>query len=208
MNDEDPAVRWLAQQNRDGHYTPERMALRTVNNPVTQSPSASPPYGLRPGDPIPAVDRVEAAVALCQPRFKMNLGVAMRSAEAAGLKEIFFVGRADYMRSPARGADLALPVHHVPDSAALVRRARQLGYQIVAVQQTAGSVPYHRASYPPTPLFVLGSEALSMPSRLRNAADLAVEIPQFGVIDSLNVATAASVVVFHWRVHLDQAEID
>ena len=35
-----------------------------------------------------------------------------------------------------------------------------------------------------------------MPDSLREAADLVVEIPQFGIIDSLNVATAATVVIF------------
>ena len=89
----------------------------------------------------------------------------------------------------------------MPDSAALVSLAREKGYQIVAIQQTAASVPYHLADYPPNPLFVLGSEDAGMPDPLRTAADLAVEIPQFGIIDSLNVATAATVVMFHWRVH-------
>ena len=40
-----------------------------------------------------------------------------------------------------------------------------------------------------------------MQTALRLAADLMVEIPQYGLIDSLNVATAATVVLFHWRVH-------
>ena len=85
---------------------------------------------------------------------------------------------------------------------ALVSFARENSYQIVAIQQTASSVSYHQATYPPKPLFVVGSEDAGMPKSLRNAADLVVEIPQFGLIDSLNVATAATVVLFHWRVHL------
>ena len=71
----------------------------------------------------------------------------------------------------------------------------------MAIQQTAGSVPYHQAEYPPNPLFVVGAEDVGMPADLREAADLNVEIPQYGIIDSLNVATALTVVVFHWRVH-------
>ena len=64
------------------------------------------------------------------------------------------------------------------------------------------SVPFHRAAYPPRPLFIVGAEDEGVPEALRVAADLVVEIPQFGVIDSLNVAAAATTVLFHWRVGL------
>ena len=200
-SDPDPAVAWYAQQNLKGRYRGDLLNLRLENNLVQNSPSASAPYGLRPTDVIEPTVRVEAALALCQARFNMNLGVAMRSAEAAGLGQIIFVGRRDYMRSPARGADFAIPVTALPDVAELVDFARMHGYQIVAIQQSAGSVPYHQANYPPKPLFVVGSEDAGMQSALRLAADLMVEIPQYGLIDSLNVATAATVVLFHWRVH-------
>ena len=60
--------------------------------------------------------------------------------------------------STARGTDLLLPIRHAPDPAALIRFAREGGYQIVGVQQTPRSVPYHQADYPPRPPFVLGAE--------------------------------------------------
>ena len=201
LEDPDPSVRWYARRAVAGEYDPERLGLRLEPHTNLKSPSARPPYGLRPGDELPEVERVHGAVALCQARFDINLGVAMRSAEAAGLDAVYFVGRGDFVRSPARGADLAIPVHHCEDAAALIRRAREGGYQLVAIQQTAGSVPYHQAEYPPNPLFVVGAEDVGMPADLREAADLNVEIPQYGIIDSLNVATALTVVVFHWRVH-------
>jgi len=200
-DDTDAAVRWYARRALSGDYSVEVLSQRLQPHTQSSSPSARPPYGLRPDDVLPVVERVHAAVGLCQARFDINLGVAMRSAEAAGLEAVYFVGRGDYVRSPSRGADLAIPVHHREDAAALIRTARHEGYQIVAIQQTAGSVPYHLADYPPNPLFVVGAEDVGMPGDLREAADLNVEIPQFGIIDSLNVATALTVVLFHWRVH-------
>ena len=68
--------------------------------------------------------------------------------------------------------------------------ARNEGYQLVVVQQSTDSEPYHQASYPPRPLFILGSEDDGVPDLLRWAADLIVEIPLYGLIDSLNVSTA------------------
>ena len=199
--DPDPTVRWYWAQHQAGQYTDVALDGRYVLGERMDSPSLDPPYGLRAGDDIPQVSRAHAALAICQARFDMNLGVAVRSAEAAGFKEVFFVGRGDYLKSPARGADLAIPVRHMADPAALVRYARNADYQLVAVQQTASSIPYHEAQYPPRPLFIVGSEDVGMPSLLRERADLAIEIPQYGVIDSLNVAAASTVVLFHWRVH-------
>ena len=201
LSDSDAGVAWLAGRARAGAFAPERLAARLGPHARSDAPSARPPYGLRAEDePLP-VDRAPGALALCHTRFDVNLGVAIRSAEAAGLREVVLIGRADLFRSPARGTDLLLPVHHVPDAAALITWARARGYQIVAVQQTPDSVPYHRAGYPPRPLFVLGAEDEGVPPRLRTAADLVVEIPLFGAIDSLNVAAAATTVMFQWAVH-------
>ena len=73
---------------------------------------------------------------------------------------------------------------------------------IKCASQQADSEAYHQADYPPQPLFVIGSEDAGLPDSLRLAADLAVEFPLFGAIDSLNVATAATCVIMHWRAHL------
>ncbi len=197
--DRDPGVAWLARRAREGHYTAAAIDRRLGPHARSDAPSARPPYGLRPGDPIPRAQRRPAALAMCQPRFDINLGVAVRSAEAAGLREVFLMGRADLFRSPARGTDRILPLRHAPDPAALVRMAREGDYQIVAVQQTPDSVPFHRAPYPPRPLFVMGAEDSGVPPSLRAAADLIVEIPMWGAIDSLNVAAATTTVLLGWR---------
>lgn len=197
------AVEWLAAANRAGLFSAEATLARTQPHARLAAPSARPPYGLRPDDAVRAPPRVDAALALCHTRFDVNLGVAVRSAEAAGLACVYLVGRGEMLRSPARGTENVVPVTPLPDAAALVRRARETGRQLVAVQQTPVSVPYHRAVYPPRPLFVLGAEDEGVPTALRHAADLLVEIPQWGVIDSLNVAAAATCVLFHWRAHRD-----
>ncbi|MEE2787250.1 MAG: TrmH family RNA methyltransferase, partial [Myxococcota bacterium] len=205
LQDDDAGVRWMAKQVMQGVFSSQTLRNRQAPPVGEPSPSLRPPYGLRAGDALPAIKRSHAALAMCQSRFNINLGVAIRSAEAAGLQGVFFVGRSDFMRSPARGADLAIPVVGVEDVAALIRLARNQDYQIVAIQQTAASIPYHQAQYPPRPLFVVGAEDAGMPRALLEAADLVVEIPQFGIIDSLNVATASTVVLFHWRVHCESA---
>ncbi len=197
--DADPAVRWTAARALAGDFA--RPEERLAPHARANAPSARPPYGLSPDDAVAPVPRLHAALALCHTRIDVNLGVAVRSAEAAGLEAVFLVGRGDLFSTPARGTDRVIPVHAVADAAALVRTARERGYQIVGLQQTPRSVPYHRAPYPPSPLFVVGAEDTGLPAALRSAADLLVEIPMYGVIDSLNVAASATCVMFHWRVH-------
>jgi tRNA(Leu) C34 or U34 (ribose-2'-O)-methylase TrmL len=197
--DPDPGVRWTAQRALQGDFAD--LDARLGPHARSDAPSARPPYGLSPDDAIAPVPRLHAALALCHTRIDVNLGVAVRSAEAAGLEAVYLVGRGDLFRTPARGTDMVIPVHAVADAAALVRVAREKGYQIVGLQQTPRSVPYHRADYPPCPLFVVGAEDTGLPPALRTAADLLVEIPMYGVIDSLNVAASATCVMFHWRAH-------
>jgi len=199
--DADAGVAWLARRALDGAFAPAALAARVGPHARLASASARPPYGLRPYDDLPRVPRVRAALALCHARFDANVGVALRSAEAAGLEALFLVGERASSLSSARGAELAVPLRVVPDAAALLLAARAAGYQLVAVQQTPRSEPYHLASYPPRPLFVLGAEDAGLPDALRAAADLVVEIPLYGLIDSLNVSAAATCVVMHWRAH-------
>lgn len=201
--DSSPEVVWRARVAQQDRWGLTRLSSRLGSHERLALPSAQPPYGLRSFDTIPTVSRVRGALALCQARFDVNLGVAMRSAEAAGLSEIFVVGTRSGSLTSARGAEHALPITWLTDPDELILEARRRGYQLVAVQQTPDSEPYHRASYPPQPLFILGSEDAGLPDSLRLTADLVVEIPLYGAIDSLNVATAATCVMMHWRAHLE-----
>ena len=195
-----PGVRWLSAQALAGRYLPDKLVERTAPHERLNAASAKPPYGIRPGDERVSAQRVQAALALCHNRLDVNLGVAVRSAEAAGFQEVFVVGHTPLFRTAMRGADFVIPVIQVPDGESLIRESRNRGYQLVAVQQTPVSVPFHEAEYPPQPLFMMGAEDIGLPNILRRQADLAIDIPMFGEIDSLNVAAAATTVIFHWRL--------
>ena len=202
VRDVAPEVQWSAHRAAEGQMSYAQRHARLGAHDRLSLPSAQPPYGLRAFDRLPTIERVGGALALCQARFDVNLGVAMRSAEAAGLSEVFVIGARSGSLSSARGAEHALPIIWLTDPYELIIETRRRGYQLVAIQQTPDSQPYHRAHYPPRPLFVLGSEDAGLPDELRLAADLVVEIPLYGSIDSLNVSTAATCVIMHWRAHL------
>ena len=85
-----------------------------------------------------------------------------------------------------------------------VAALKQAGYQVVAVEQTTGSValPQFRPA-PSRPLaLVLGNEVFGVDDAVLELCDLAVEIPQFGTKHSLNVGVAAGVVLWDALVKL------
>jgi len=125
-----------------------------------------------------------------------NLGLLMRTAEAAGVRELFLVGDPSYHPGAARGADRWVRTTWLRDAADLVDAADAAGYALVGVQQSPAARPYDQVRYPRKPLLIVGTEATGLPPLARLACDLLVEIPLSGRLDSLNVAVAASVVLF------------
>jgi tRNA G18 (ribose-2'-O)-methylase SpoU len=141
-------------------------------------------------------ERLPLAVAAVNLSYNLNLGVLVRSAEAAGARHVMVVGNDAHHRGAAMGADAWVEVLVFPTHEAMTAEARGLGYQIVAVQQSPGAERFDEADYPPRPCIVLGSEGPGLPPWLCAAADLVVEIPLRGAIDSLNVASAGAIVLW------------
>lgn len=71
------------------------------------------------------------------------------------------------------------------------------GYKIVGAEQTTFSEPLQHTMLPQKMVLVLGQEKDGIPPNIMNLLDLAVEIPQFGVVRSLNVHVTAS--LFMWE---------
>lgn len=71
------------------------------------------------------------------------------------------------------------------------------GYKIVGAEQTTCSQPLQKTVLPKRTVLVLGQEKDGIPPNVMNMLDVAVEIPQFGVVRSLNVHVSAS--LFMWE---------
>ena len=72
----------------------------------------------------------------------------------------------------------------------LLRHLEERDYSLVAVELAASSVSLFEASYPPRPCFLLGAELGGVPEAVLARAELVVEIPQWGLVPSLNLAVA------------------
>ena len=132
-----------------------------------------------------------------------NVGAVFRTADAFALEKIWLCGITP--RPPHReitktalGSEQSMTWEYAPETAAAVAALKQAGYQVVAVEQTTGSVAlpqFQPAAGRPLAL-VLGNEVFGVDDAVLALCDLAVEIPQFGTKHSLNVGVAAGVVLW------------
>lgn len=128
-----------------------------------------------------------------------NVGTVIRAAEAAGAAGVLTLdGTADpfspkVVRSSA-GSVLRVPIASVADDE-LVGLIRDHERRLV-VTAMAGSTDLWSSSIGDESVLVLGNEAAGVPQWLIDEADMALSIPMSGEVESLNVAMAATLVLF------------
>ena len=135
-----------------------------------------------------------------------NLGGLSRVSEIFG-------ARAMYVRDPKIVSEkdftsVAVSSQHhieiaplpVAEISAWVAGKKSEGWTVVGIEQTDRSVLLGEADavLPDKTILVLGSESLGMPAAVLGECDILVEIPQVGVTRSLNVQTAAAIVLFEY----------
>lgn len=80
---------------------------------------------------------------------------------------------------------------------AFLSRLKKEGYAVVGLEQTSTSVSLEKVRLPERMVLLLGHEKIGIPSELLQLVDLVVEIPQMGIIRSLNVHVSGA--MFLWE---------
>jgi tRNA G18 (ribose-2'-O)-methylase SpoU len=125
-----------------------------------------------------------------------NVGSLVRTAHAAAVEEVVLVGEREWNVEAARTSELYTTVTQLSDVAAFRRYREEKGWNLVAVELDARAVNLFDAEYPERPCFLLGSELGGVPADLLDEASLVVQIPQWGLVPSLNLAVAGSIVLY------------
>jgi tRNA(Leu) C34 or U34 (ribose-2'-O)-methylase TrmL len=135
-----------------------------------------------------------------------NLGGLCRTCEIFGAGALVVpdlaVVRDALFKSLAVTSHLWMPLAEAPpaDVPQVLADLRTCGYAAVALEQASDSVPLGSSPLPPRAAILLGDEKQGIPSELLSAGfDVTIEIPQFGRVRSLNVHTAASLLVWEFR---------
>jgi tRNA G18 (ribose-2'-O)-methylase SpoU len=138
------------------------------------------------------------AVAIENWQHDANIGTVVRTANAFLANEIVIVGRRRWNRRGAMVTDRYQHVRHVPDIPALLDYAGAAGYQVVAIDNTAGAGRLETAELPRRALFLFGQEGPGLSEAARGGAALTLSIAQYGSTRSINAGVAAGIAMHAW----------
>ncbi len=156
---------------------------------------------------------MKVAVVLDNIRSVHNVGSIFRTADAAGVHNIFCCGitpgpldrfkrvRADFAKV-SLGAEKSVAWESAKDTVSVIKLLKEDGWKVFAIEQSEKSIPYYKAvsfisgGKQEKIALVLGSEVNGLPPEILNAADQILEIPMRGEKESLNVAVAFGIVAF------------
>lgn len=160
-------------------------------------------------DELDRLPRHPIVVLVDNVRSLYNVGSIFRTSDAARIERILLTGISgtpDHrgMHKTALGAQDTVPWSYEPNAGDVVQHLREEGYAIAVLEITDASSPVEHLTLDAFPLcLIVGNEITGVDDALVAQADLAIEIPQFGAKQSLNVAVAYGVAVFdlvrHYR---------
>lgn len=129
-----------------------------------------------------------------------NLGALIRCAECAGAHGIIIpkrhaVGITPAVYKSSAGAIEHMAIAKVSNIATTIEDLKKKGVWIFASE--AGGTPYYETDYNCACAIVLGSEGNGVGKLIKEKSDFIISIPMYGKVNSLNVSTAASVILCH-----------
>lgn len=142
-----------------------------------------------------------AAVLLDNVRSMYNVGAFFRAADGVGLEKVCLCGITAHppkkaISKTALGAEEAVSWEHDWDAVEMAKRMRRCGFQLAAIETSPKSVDLFEWQ-PRFPVCVaFGNEVEGLRPELLELADAHVQIPMLGKKTSLNVATAAGIVLY------------
>ena len=131
-----------------------------------------------------------------------NVGTILRTADAVGIKTILYTkGTADpyspkTIRSSA-GSILNLSILRVQNVKEVVFLLKEQGFSIIAAVVEGGESLF-KIDYPEKYCLIVGNEAKGVSHEMLSMADKLITIPMKGETQSLNVAIATGVILYHF----------
>ncbi len=131
-------------------------------------------------------------------RADFNVPKIFRSAEAMGAHAIHLVDIGPFDPAPGKGAFKHVPAHFHADFATCLQALEADGFSLVALEPRAADI-ITDFTLPRRCAFVLGNEATGLSEAVRHTAGLRrARLPQWGRMESMNVAVAASLALYEY----------
>lgn len=136
-----------------------------------------------------------------------NLAGLARTCEIFGAEKLV-VSNLRVLNNDATFASMSSSAHkwirmeEIPCGEALIHAIRQWKevdkYQIIALEQTSRSQCCSEFRFPDNVVIILGSEGAGIPVEILRLVDVCVEIPQFGLVRSLNVHVSGAILLWEY----------
>lgn len=159
-------------------------------------------YQCTPG--ILAAGKPQIEVVLDNLRSTLNVGSIFRTADGAGVRNIYCCGTTPTPRHPkiektSLGAEGFIPWTLCRNVLDLVEEEKQPGTLVVSLESTDKSIPINAFSIPKDTLKILllvGNEVSGIDPSILLLSDVHLSIPMYGKKSSLNVAVAFGIAVY------------
>lgn len=152
-------------------------------------------------DAIKQRPRRPISVLLDNVRSLYNVGSIFRTSDAAGVSKLYLCGitgkppRAEIHKA-ALGAEKSVPWEYFENPVEIIQKLKNEGWHIIILEHTDQPRLYHKANYEFPLCLVVGHEITGVSDEVIELADLAIEIPMFGIKQSLNVAVAYGIAIY------------
>ncbi len=130
-----------------------------------------------------------------------NIGSLFRTSEAAGIEKLYLVGisgtppRKEISKT-AIGAENNVPWEYHADMIPLLKYFKSQHVPIVVLEHTDSSKSFQKIKYSFPLCLVVGNEVDGISEEVMDYADMAVDIPMFGMKQSLNVSVAYGIMLY------------
>lgn len=138
-------------------------------------------------------------------RSALNVGSAFRTGDAFAVEKVMLCGitaqppHREILKT-AIGATASVSWEYHEDTLAAITQLKGQGYQLVAVEQAAGSKTLEDFSFLEENKYALifGNEVTGVAQPVMDVVDHCIEIPQFGTKHSLNISVSIGVVLWEF----------
>lgn len=155
------------------------------------------------------VKKLPVYVILNSIRSSYNVGSIFRTSDGAMIEKLYICGYTPHppkkeVLKTALGSQDSVEWEYVEDPIEVVRNLKKKGVKICALELTDSSVPHYSLTEKDFPLcLIVGNEISGVTDNLLDECDISIEIPQYGIKQSLNVAVAYGISIFELRKIFD-----
>ena len=164
-----------------------------------------------PVEQVENATRAPLIVLVDNVRSLYNVGSIFRTSDGAMIEKLILAGFTPQpprkeIEKTALGSTKSVPWEYTKHPIETIQRLKERSYKICCLELTDKSINYNDIKISDFPIcLVIGNEINGVSKEIIELCDLAIEIPMYGIKQSLNVAVAYGIAVFElarlWRTN-------